>query len=297
MVQGQPINQLVDRLPAKGLTVFALRSLDIVVPGEWDNLIGWAQTLQTVTGEDDPDLLQSVSDRAIALYNDSSQGYQNALFLYHTIDLAGSALGTAALAHKVGEKVRLLSFLDRLTPKADTAQVIDLSLKVVVELAAFCQVNGLPGDSLGDFVASLGDYSGEALMRMAALVCFDGLIPLGPDFIGLVTDKVASLAPADLEAHQGFRRIQHFIPGGRAIDKLGFVGESFNAVSAWMANFVADRELTPASVVANLHHWIEVSDDRLDYLAAFLDISTNYYEHTGVQTLARRLIDRAYAEI
>jgi hypothetical protein len=40
-----------------------------------------------------------------------------------------------------------------------------------------------------------------------------------------------------------------------------------------------------------------VSDSKLDYLAAFLDVTTNYYEHTGTQTLARRLIERAYAEI
>jgi len=32
-------------------------------------------------------------------------------------------------------------------------------------------------------------------------------------------------------------------------------------------------------------------------LAAFLDMTTNYYEHTGTQTIARRLINRAYAEI
>ena len=43
--------------------------------------------------------------------------------------------------------------------------------------------------------------------------------------------------------------------------------------------------------------FIEVTDDKLDYLAALLDMSTNYYAHTGVQTLAKRLIDRAYAEI
>ena len=37
--------------------------------------------------------------------------------------------------------------------------------------------------ALAIFLGALGDYSGESLMRMAALVCFDGLVPLGPDFI------------------------------------------------------------------------------------------------------------------
>jgi hypothetical protein len=42
---------------------------------------------------------------------------------------------------------------------------------------------------------------------------------------------------------------------------------------------------------------VEIADDKLDYVAAFLDMSTNYYEHTGIQTLAHRLIERAVAEI
>ena len=56
---------------------------------------------------------------------------------------------------------------------------MDLSLKVAVELLAFTQVNGLPGDSFGDFAAALQDYAGDARVRMAALVCFDALLPLG----------------------------------------------------------------------------------------------------------------------
>jgi len=40
-----------------------------------------------------------------------------------------------------------------------------------------------------------------------------------------------------------------------------------------------------------------MADGKLDYLAAFLDGSTNYFEHTGVQTVARKLITQAQAEI
>lgn len=43
--------------------------------------------------------------------------------------------------------------------------------------------------------------------------------------------------------------------------------------------------------------FIEVSKDRLDYLGAFLDMTVKYYRHTGIQTLARRLVERAVAEI
>ncbi len=60
-----------------------------------------------------------------------------------------------------------------------------------------------------------------------------------------------------------------------------------------MSDIVTSNNLTPQKVVHNLQGFVEIADDKLDYLAAFLDVSTNYYEHTGTQTLARRLIERA----
>lgn len=89
-----------------------------------------------------------------------------------------------------------------MTPKADKSQTIDLGLKLVTELVAFCQINGIPGDSIGDFVASLADYSGESLMRMVALICLDGLIPLGPDFIQKVQSVLNQTSPQELEKIQ-----------------------------------------------------------------------------------------------
>lgn len=293
----KPIFELVDELPTGGLTVMALRSLDFVIPGEWQNLVGFDNTIRTITGETDEALIQQIGERAIYLYNDQSQGYQRALWLYQTVDSAASALGAAALANKVGENISFLGFLDKLTPKPEKAQSIDLAVKSVVELVAFCQINGIPGDSIGDFLAALGDYSGESLMRMAALVCFDGLVPLGPDFIlkGLAT--INSLSPSDLEKNPTFKGVSSLIPGGSPAGQLGFITQSFDSIKEWMSDFVASRDLTPEKVVNNLQNFVEISKDKLDYLGAFLDISTNYYTHTGVQTLAHRLIERAVAEI
>lgn len=291
------IYEIVDGLPTKNMTISALKSLDFVVPGQWENLVGFENTIRDVTGEDDQDLIQEIGDRAVYLFNDRSQGYQRALWLYQTIDSTGSALGTAALANKVGEAIPLLGFLNKITPKADKAQTIDLSLKVVVELVAFCQINGIPGDSIGDFVGALSDYGGESLMRMAALVCFDGLIPLGPDFLLKVQSTLSGLSPSRLEENQGFKKINDAIPGEDSESKLNFINQSFDSVQGWMSDFIADRGLTPQAVTNNLKGFLEFSDDKLDYLGAFLDMSTNYYEHTGIQTLARRIIERAAAEI
>lgn len=291
------IIELVDGLSTNNMTVSMLRSLDFVIPGQWNNLVGFENTIRTVTGETDESIIQQVGERAIYLYNDRSQGYQRAMWLYQTVDSTDKALGAAALANKVGEKIPLLGFLNKVTPKADKAQTIDLTLKLVVELLAFCQINGIPGDSIGDFVASLADYSGESLMRMVALVCVDGLIPFGSDFIQKALATLDRTSPQELEQNPTFQNINSDIPGNNPASKLNFIGESFNSVTGWMSDLVVSRGLTQQKVVSNLKGFMEVADDKLDYLAAFLDVSTNYYEHTGTQTLARRLIERAVAEI
>ena len=87
----KPIYELVNNLPQKNLTVFVLRSLDKVLPGEWENIVGFENTIRQVTGESDAALIEQIGARAIQLYNDKSEGYQRAMWLYQTIDSTGRA--------------------------------------------------------------------------------------------------------------------------------------------------------------------------------------------------------------
>lgn len=293
----KPIYKIVDELPTNNITIMVLKSLDFVVPGEWHNLVGFDNTIREVTGETDEELIQQIGDRAVWLYNDKSQGYQRSMWLYQTVDAADKTLATAALANKVGESIPLFGFLNRVTPNPDKAQAIDLSIKLAVELLAFCQINGIPGDSIGDFAASIANYSGESLIRITALICLDGLIPLGPDFLMKIDSILNNLAPEELEANTTFNRINEEIPGEDSESKLNLIGNNFAAVRDWIASFVEGKDLSPDKVMNNIRSFVEISDDKLDYVAAFLDMTTNYYEHTGTQTLARSLIDRAFAEI
>ncbi len=293
----KPIYEIVDELPTKGMTVTLLKSLDFVVPGQWQNITGFDNTIRMVTSETDEQMIQQIGERAIQLYNDKTQGYQTALWIYDAVGKGSGALGAAAMANKIGENFSFLSFLNGLTPKADKAQAIDLSVKLVAEIVAYCKINGIPGDSIGEFVGALADYSGESLMRMAALVSVDALLPLGPDFIQKVGSTIGGLSHSELEQNQTFNQINNEIPGGDTGGKLGFIGESFRSVSDWMGSFVSSRNLTQESVISNLKKYIDITDNKLDYVSAFLDMTTNYYEHTGVQTLARRLTERAVAEI
>ncbi|MEM7647833.1 MAG: hypothetical protein AAF283_01545 [Cyanobacteria bacterium P01_A01_bin.70] len=290
------IYEKVDKLPKGGLTVMALNSLDKFVPGQWENLVGFDHTIKQVTGETDEAMVQAIAERAIALFNDKSQGYQRALWMYESVDSASGLLGAAAMANRIGQDT-FLGFLKNISPKPEKAQTVDLVVKLVTEVVAFCHINGIPGDSLGDFLSALGDYGGESLMRMAALVSFDGVIPLGADFSGKALNLIKGMGPSDLDNNPTFKGVKEEIPGGNAKGKLSFMTESFESTKGWMDKFVSDKGITQSNVVDNLSGFVEGSKSKLDYLGAFLDVSVKYYEHTGVQTLARRLIERSMAEL
>ncbi len=293
----ETIIDIVNALPSSGLTVLSLKALDFVVPGGWTNYINFDELLRAVTRENDEKFLASVKNRAVELYEDSSQGYQSAMRLYRMVDSTDKALGTAAFADKMSEKFKMLSFLSYLTPKADNAQVIDLTLKMIAELLAFTKINGIPGDSFSDFVKALGEYGGESRMRMAALVCFDGLIPLGTGFINYSLKMLGNLTPSVMSENATFKSMRNDIPGDDYLSKLGFVKRGFAETQEWMKGFVASHNLNANTVIEKIRAFVDVSDDKLDYLAAFLDVFTNYFEHTGAQTLAARLIERAVNEV
>ena len=144
------IYQLVDELPSQSMTTRVLGALDWVVPGEWQNVVGFENTIKHVTGEKDQARIQKIGERTIALYNDKSQGYQRAVWLYQTVDSVQGLGGFASFVNKIGESVGFLSFLQKITPQADTTQAVDFGVKLVTEIVAFCKINGIPGDRITD---------------------------------------------------------------------------------------------------------------------------------------------------
>jgi hypothetical protein len=291
------ISTYADALPTSGVTISALRALDWVAPGQWENTVGFDNMLSVYTGESDPGLLQQVRDRSLQLFDDTSEGYQRGLWIYQAVDSTDKKLGLAAAGHMLGERFSLLKFISRLTPSEETTQTVDLTVKIVAELAAFCYINGLPGDSIGDFVSALNAYEKENQIRMAALVCFDGMLPLGDGFLDKVSGIMTSLTPSHLEGNQTFQAIRSMIPGGDTLGQLGFMGETFGAASGWISGFVSRNSLTPDAIVERLSQYVDGIEGKLDFLAAFLDMYTDYYTHTGTQSLCRSLITRAVNEI
>lgn len=287
-------------LPESSITVYALKALDFVVPGEWQNIRDLDTMIKHATGEADPAKIGAIAARAGELFADENEGYRRALWIYQMTDKADAALGAAAMANKIGERIELLSFLNRFTPQADTTQAIDLSLKIVAELLSFCFIHGVPRDrtGIGRFAAALKDsYRHESVMRMAALVCIDGLIPLGPDFVGKVAGILESSKEAEFAENPMFGTVQNLIPAQAEGGKLGFIKQSYQGIRGWMDNLLQKRGLTVEQVTSSLKRYIEFTDDKLDYVAAFLDLSTSYYTHTGAQSVVRYAILRAADEL
>lgn len=290
------IVQLVDELPSDNISIKVLNALNYVAPGQWNNLVGFDNSVRAITGETDPAVIQRIRDRAVSLYHDPQNGYQMAVKLYQTIDKADTAMATAALANKVGEKIGFLSFLSNITPKADVTQTIDLVLKIAIEIIAFSKINGIPSPNPQEFAKSLADnYQDASLMRMIALVCIDGLLPLGPDFLGKIHSILTGADVGAVAQNPVFLAVNTALPGNNPSEKFGFITQAFNSVQGWMNGLVAKTGLTPQSITSHLGNFIQIADDNLDFVAAFLDQTTNYFEHTGIQSVARAIILRSHS--
>ena len=284
----QSIIELVDNLPTDNITVKVLKTISTFVPGKWENLVGFDNTITALTGATSPQEIAKIRDRATALYADKQQGYQTAIWLYRTVDNTDKAIAAAAIADKLGDTFRFIPFLDKITPKADSLQSVDLRIKLVAELIIFSKLHGLTLNPV-QFASSLKEnYQDEALLRMASLVCIDGILPLGVNFVDRIKTDLENRD--NLQANPAYEAVGELIP---AENKTEFIDRSFNAAGDWMDNLSKKIGVTPETLASKLGGFIELADGKLDYLAAFLDGSTNFFEHTGIQTVARRLITQA----
>ncbi len=292
----KPLHILLEELPSSSMTTRLLGLLDYAVPGEWQNITSFEGMVKNVTGEEDQSLIQQVGERAIKLYNDPENGYQRAVWIYQMLDDTQTLAGMAALADKLSGSFDFLSFLDEITPKADTTQAVDAGVKLLGELAAFCYTNGLPGDSIGDFASAFGNAQKEDSMRLAAFIAFDCVLPLGPDFMLKLTDAISNLTEGALSENGRFAQIARFLPGNLGLSKSNLV-KSFEATKGTLSQMASSKGLEQGSILAKVRGLLGSADTNLDYVAAGIDLVSNHFEHTGIQSVARRVISRAYGEI
>lgn len=293
----QPLHELVASLPTSSVTTRLLGALDYVVPGEWKNLTDLTDFVKDVTGETDEALIQQVGERAIQLYNDPEQGYQRAVQIYRLVDDTQGISGIASLANKLSGEFDFLSFLGEVTPKADVTQAIDAGIKLVAELTAYCFVNGMPGDSIGDFAAAFGGAQKEDAIRLAAFLSFDCVLPLGPDFLAKLSETIEGASDDLLSSNGRFGKILSYLPGGAVGSGKELVQKNFAATKGTLEGFVKDKGIDQQTLLAKAQGVLGDVGSKLDYVAAGIDLVSNHFEHTGIQTVARKVVARAYGEI
>lgn len=293
----KPLNELLSDLPQSSITTRLLHMLDYVVPGEWQNITSFEAMIKDVTGEEDQALIQQVGERAIMLYNDPENGYQRAIWIYRALDDTQDLAGLASLADKLSHEFDFLGFLDKVTPKADTTQAIDAAVKLLGEMAAFCFSNGLPGDSVSDFAAAFADAKKEDAMRLASFLAFDCVLPLGPDFLIKLTEGIESLSLSFLGSDSRFAKIASYLPADSPLEGHRLLVDNFHATKGVLEKFAVDKGIEQGSLLGKVRSVLGSADSKLDYVAAGIDLVSNHFEHTGIQSVTRRIVSRAYGEI
>jgi len=287
----------LERLPKRDLTVLALKGISTLVPGGWHNITSADALIADVMGSSDPELIRQVRARADRLSGARHEGYGRAMSLYDAVNRSQHATGGLRLLSNVGAGIPLLKRMAKLTPASETLQAVDLSLKVGAELLAFTQVNGLPGDSFGDFSASLADYAGDARVRMAALICFDALLPLGDQALQKLDGLLGKASAGDLRRLPAYGLMAGMIPGHGDGAHLTFLRRGVESWAGWAGGFISSLGLTGQKAVRALEDAMGPWAGGMQGLGTFLDAFTDTYSHTGVQAVARRLVERAAAEI
>lgn len=291
----EPLHAVLEALPQSSLTTHVLGALDWIVPGEWQNITVFDTLIKDVTGETDEALIQQVGERALQLYADESNGYARAVMVYRGIDSASTVAGAAAMANLAGQRFEILSFLTDVTPKPETTQAIDAGVKMAGELVAFALTNGLPGDSVGDFVSAMASYAKEERMRLAAWLAFDCVLPLGPAFIEKILGALDGPLE-DLENSRAYKFVSEHLPGGLA-EHRDTIKKNIEESRGHLEGMTAEHGITQETVLGKVKEYIAIAEDKLELVAAAIDLGTNTFEHTGIQTVARRVVQRAYSEI
>jgi hypothetical protein len=287
----------LERLPRRNLTVLALKGISTLVPGGWRNTTKADELIAEVMGSRDPELIRQVRARADELSQARHEGYGRALSLYDAVNRSQKAAGGLRLLANIGGALPLVKRAASLTPASDTVQAVDLSLKVAAEMLAFTQVNGLPGDSFGEFAAALGEYAGEARVRMAALICFDALLPLGDQALARLDGLLGRVGKGDLRQLPAYGAMASLLPGRGDEAHLNFLRRGVDQWLGWAGGFVGQLGLSGQRAVQALESTLGPWQGSFEQMATFLDAFTDTYQHTGVQAVARRLVERAAAEI
>ena len=137
----------------------------------------------------------------------------------------------------------------------------------------------------------------EDIIRIAAFITYDLVIPLGPDFLGKTIDAIKNISEGDLSDNKLFQALRKYLPGSSVAEQKELIRANVDASGGFLTDFAQNKGIEQKSAIDRLRQYVEIADDKLDYVAATIDVMTDYYTHTGIQTVARRVVQRAYQEL
>ncbi|HHO54039.1 MAG TPA: hypothetical protein ENK18_25005 [Deltaproteobacteria bacterium] len=293
------IQDALHELASARLTPAMLNALDFIVPGEWDDVHSLEEVIESSLEIDDPAEVARIKARAEELYAQHKH-YSRALMAFRAADKVDKAAAAAVMASKAGSAISFLGLLERFTPKPDTTQALDAALKLAAEVLAFAQLRGIPVSSLTEakaFPATLATYARADLMRLAAWMMIDGILPLGPEFVSKIKEIVSGVDTSSLTNNALFQQLRELMPGSSDDDRKGFILSTLDSGEAFLAEFVKARGIEPEDILDALGSAMEIANSSAELLAATLDATTDYYAHTGVQSVARVLVHDAAASL
>ena len=109
-------------------------------------------------------------------------------------------------------------------------------------------------------------------------------------------DAIHGIDTNSLRNHRVFRFIEEHLPGDIE-RKKEILEQNVAGAGEHLAGFAKEKGMTQKSLFDKVREYVDIADDKLDLVAAALDVTTNTFEHTGIQTVTRRIVSRAYGEI
>jgi hypothetical protein len=94
-----------------------------------------------------------------------------------------------------------------------------------------------------------------------------------------------------------FNALAGYLPGASHSDKVSVLGRALAGVAGSLSSLASGAGFSQSGLLGKLKGIVDANESRAEYVAAAIDMGTNVFQHTGIQTVARRVVTRAYNEL
>lgn len=287
-------NALLADASPKAQTSYILEAMDFIIKDGYQNPSNIQQFIRQVLGNIANEDVAKVEQIVNGWLVDDNQPYKRTLLLYRVAEYAGTAMGSATLAKQLGEDFSFLSSLNKISPRTEHTQMADFLVKFGCEIMASLSLQGLPTDMQG-IGNQINHFKNETAVRMATLIAIDGLLPLGPNFVQKISDTLQNGGQSNLMNQINLGGVQQFFGSNQSVQQIWQrLVEIFQSSQQTITQFLAQKGINQANVSQQLGNVVNFSADKVDYVSAYLDMTTNYIYHSGSLTVLRKMIENAY---